>query len=231
MTEEWLVGSIAPIFKNKGDANDVNNYGGITLLSCMSKLFTSILNDRLVTYNDEINLIYESQAGFRKGYSTIDHIFVLTCLIDLFVWKKNKLFCLFVDYSKVFDMVWRDGLWYKLVKHGITSKLYNLVKNMYNIIKSCVVVNQEISEFFVSHKGMRQWENIFPLLFAFNVNDLEEHLLNGNCTHLKFNDQWLVLHLRLLVLTYADDTVIMGESEEGINHVLRVLENYVNSGK
>ena len=121
-------------------------------------------------------------------------------------------------------MVWRDGLWYKLVKHGITSKLYNLIKNMYNIIKSCVVVNQEISEFFVSHKRVRQGENLFPLLFAFYVNDLEEHLLNGNCTHLKFNDQWLVLHLRLLVLTYADDTVIMGESEEGINHVLSVRE-------
>ena len=38
-------------------------------------------------------------------------------------------------------MVWRDGLWYKLVKHGMTVMLYNLVKNTYNNIKSCVVVN------------------------------------------------------------------------------------------
>ena len=87
-------------------------------MSCMSKLFTSILNDRLVTYSDEINLIYESQAGFRKSYSTIDHIFVLTCLIDLFVWKKNKLFCLFVDYSKVLTWFGEMGCGTSLLNMG-----------------------------------------------------------------------------------------------------------------
>ena len=99
---------------------------------------------------------------------------------------------------------------------------------MYNNIKSCVVVNQELSEFFLSHKGVKHGENLSPLLFALYVNDLEEHLLNENCTHLRFNDQWLDLHLRLLILTYADDTVIIEESEERINHILRVLENYGN---
>ena len=51
-----------------------------------------MLNDRFVTYIDEINLINESQAGFGKDYSTIDHIFVLKCFIDLFVWKKINSF-------------------------------------------------------------------------------------------------------------------------------------------
>lgn len=77
---------------------------GITL-SCLGKLSTTILNARLAKYYDEINLIGESQAGFRKGNFTIDHIFVLKCVIDLFIWKK-KLFCLFVDYSKAFHMVY-----------------------------------------------------------------------------------------------------------------------------
>ena len=66
---------------------------------------------------------------------------------------------------------------------------------MYNNIKSCVVVNQEISEFFGSHKGMRQRENLSPQLFALYVNVLEEHLLNENCTYLRLNDQLLDLFL------------------------------------
>ena len=127
--------------------------------------------------------------------------------------------------------MWRDGLWYKLLKSGITGKLYTLVKNMYTNIKSCVLVNQETSEFFVSQRGVRQGENLSPLLFALYVNDLEDNSLGENCAHLKSDDEWLDLYLKLLVLMYADDTVIMGDSEEGIKNALKALDNYCHQWK
>ena len=46
----WLDGRIRPIFKNKGDSANPDNYRHITILSCFSKLFTSILNNRLTTF-------------------------------------------------------------------------------------------------------------------------------------------------------------------------------------
>ena len=81
MPHEWVIGIIKPIYKNKGDINDPDNYRGITLLSCFGQLFTSILNDRLTTYINLNEMMSEAQAGFRKGYSTTDQIFTLKCIV------------------------------------------------------------------------------------------------------------------------------------------------------
>ncbi len=99
---EWSIGAIMLLYKNKGNPKDTNNYRGVTLLSCAGKLFTSVLNDRLNQYSEAHSLINETQPGFRHEYSTLDHGFLLKCIVDLFQWKKRKLFCLFVDYKKSF---------------------------------------------------------------------------------------------------------------------------------
>ena len=73
----WLIGHIKPIYKNKGNESDPQNYRPITLLSCLGKVFTSILSGRLTHYADSIDLIKENQSGFRANYSTVDNMCVL----------------------------------------------------------------------------------------------------------------------------------------------------------
>ena len=228
---EWTTGVIVAIYKNKGDVNDTNNYRGITLLSCMGKLFTSILNDRLRQYSEANQIINETQAGFRQQYSTLDHIFLLKCIIDLFKWKKRKLFCLFIDYKKAFDMIWREGLWYKLVRDNVNGKLLNVIHSMYRNIKSCVMMNQQMSDTFTCGMGVRQGENLSPLLFAFYVNDLQEKLIDCNCNYLDFDDHFLNVYLKILVLMYADDTVILCDSETNMNQALTALHSYCSDWK
>ena len=55
--EVWTVGLIKPVYKNKGSPADPSNYRPITLLSCVGKLFTAIINIRLQKYADEHNII------------------------------------------------------------------------------------------------------------------------------------------------------------------------------
>ena len=110
----WLDGRIRPIFKNKGDSANPENYRPITILSWFSKLFTSILNNRLTTFLDTYEILHENQAGFRKAYSTTEHIFTLNSLLELLRAHKKKLYCAFIDFSQAFDSIWRNGLWRKL---------------------------------------------------------------------------------------------------------------------
>ena len=60
---------------------------------------------RLNEYLDSMDMIGEEQAGFRKGYSTLDHIFVFKSLIGIYLSKGKKLYCTFIDYSKAFDAI------------------------------------------------------------------------------------------------------------------------------
>ena len=81
--ESWLLGTIKPFNKNKGNKNDPNNYRPITILSCLGKLFTAILNNRLNTYSESLLLLNENQCGFRKGYSTLDCIYSIHAFLEI----------------------------------------------------------------------------------------------------------------------------------------------------
>ena len=112
--ESWLIGNIIPIYKNKGNIENPENHRPITLLSCLGKLFTAIINTRLNTFSDERYLITHSQNGVRKGFSTSDNLFKIQSLIDILQSKNKKLYCAFVDFRQAFNTEWRKGLWYKL---------------------------------------------------------------------------------------------------------------------
>ena len=117
------------------------NYRAITLVSCLGKLFTAVLNERLNMFLSENEILSENQAGFRKCYSTNDHIFVLHSLFELLKLQKKKLYCKFIDFSKAFDSVWRIGLWNKLLKNEINGFVFRVIYNLYQNIKSCVSIN------------------------------------------------------------------------------------------
>ena len=89
LPDSWLEGIIRPIYKRKGNPSEPENYRPITILSCFSKLFTAVLNLRLHHFLEQNNILEENQAGFRAGYSTTDHIFVLHSLIEVLKTKNN----------------------------------------------------------------------------------------------------------------------------------------------
>ena len=145
--DSWTEGIIIPLLK-KGDPEDVNNYRGITLMSCLSKIFTGVLNKRINKWCEENNVISDCQFGFRKGCSTTDAIFVLHNLIQKTLNDRGRLYCAFVDLKKAFDSIYRNALWYKMFNLGIKGRTFRIIRDMYAKVKSCVKSANTMSDFF-----------------------------------------------------------------------------------
>jgi hypothetical protein len=125
-------------------------------------------------------LLKENQFGFRKSYSTTGSIFTLFSFFEILKSIKKKLFCAFVDFEKAFETVWRVAMWYKLLLNNRNGKMYNVILNMYNDVKSCINYNNCKSAYFSCDMGVRQSENLSPFLFALFLNDLQSFLEKEN---------------------------------------------------
>ena len=46
--------------------------------------------------------------------------------------NKNKLYCAFVDFTQAFDRIEHGLLWFKLFDAGVSTRMCNAIKAMYN---------------------------------------------------------------------------------------------------
>ena len=107
--------SITTSLHKKGDRQNPDNYRAITIGSCLGKLFTSLLLNRLIAFRSIVCPDYPNQLGFRSGAQCSDHILTLSTIIEKYVKKqKRRVFACFVDFRKAFDTVCRDALLYKV---------------------------------------------------------------------------------------------------------------------
>ena len=163
----WLEALIFPIPKSSSsDPRVPLNYRGISLLSVISKLYTSSLNTRLSTFAEENDLIVDEQNGFRPDRSCLDHIFVLHNTLEIRKKLNCQTFCAFVDFKKAFDFVDRDFLLYKLHELGIDGNFYYAIKSLYQDSKSSIQLNNRCTDSFDIKSGVRQGDPLSPTLFS-----------------------------------------------------------------
>ena len=222
--EEWSEGYIIPLHK-KGSINEVENFRGITLLSTIGKLFSRTINNRLSEWAEKYFILIEAQAGFRPGMSTVDNIFVLHSLITHFINRGKKLYCCFIDFTKAFDYVVRDNLWFKLVKLGLRGNILNIIKSMYQNVKSRVKMCNMVGNEFFCALGVRQGECLSPLLFSLFLNDIEDHFIHSDFEGLDLD------MFKLFMLLYADDIVIFANNAEELQLGLNLLSDYCTRWK
>ncbi len=108
--EAFSIGVVHTFFKG-GDASEFDNYRGKTVRPILPELFTMILDTRLNEWAQQHGLRVKGQLGFHKDYHIIDQLFILRTLIEQNKGKKKPLYCCFVDFKKVFNIMTREVLW------------------------------------------------------------------------------------------------------------------------
>ena len=109
-----------------------------------------------------------------------------------------------------------------------------MIINLYNSAKSCVFYNGQKSSFFRSNVGVRQGENLSPILFALYLNDFNDFLqksykgLDNLCSNIRnsLREKGMDCYIDLFSLLYADDTIVLGESPQDLQQALNSLFDY-----
>jgi len=212
---DWNV-EVVKLLHKGGPQEDLGNYRGVSLTSNIGKVFAGIIATRLSKEVEERGLLPECQAGFRKGRSVEDNLFVLGAVIESAKRRRSPLVLAFVDVQKAYDTVNRDVLWVKLQNLGISEGCLGLIQSLYRDTRRTVEWKTYSTESFPTNTGLRQGCPLSPLLFAMYVShiptSIEEISLGAKVGESRFTS-----------LFYADDIVLMSESKEEMRLSLNVL--------
>ena len=96
---------------------------------------------------------------------------------------------------------------------------------MYSELKAAVKLSNGITPFFNSTAGLRQGCNLSPPLFNIFVNDIFDIFDDLKCCPVKLNNK------PITSLMYADDLLILSETEDGLKESLQRLGKYAKQWK
>ncbi|KAL3683246.1 hypothetical protein R1sor_001268 [Riccia sorocarpa] len=227
LPEEWMRRQVIPLYKS-GPKTDPGSYRTIMLANMFSKLIGRSLDIKLSRWCEEKGVCAPFQAGFRRGFSTMDHTLVLRVLIEESKRLRKQMFVAFIDFSKAFDTIPRGLLWLRLIQLGVP---HDLIKSIVMLYEKVRVVNDPRDKETESTLGVIQGCPLSPTLFGL--------MIDGLYWQDKSQVQGVQLgSTEIKILLFADDVVLLAPTAEQLRLHLANLAEFckdtqmrVNMGK
>ena len=213
----WKESKTILIYK-KGDPQDIKNYRPICLLSQIYKVFTKIILNRITRQLDKAQP--REQAGFRSGYSTLDHLQTINQLQEKARANDSKLFLIFVDYEKAFDSIEINEVLNALEDQGIEQQYVDLLEEINTDCHTTITLFDKPIVIPIQ-KGVRQGDTISPKLFTAALERIFRKLQwdTNPSAGVKINGE------RLTHLRFADDIALTGNSIKDVSTRLEQLNS------
>ena len=216
-------GIVVPLHKG-GDSCDIENYREITLGSHIGKVFCSVLNARL-SEAMESKILGEAQRGFRRNRRTTDPVFVVSGIGQIRRSQGKKTWMAFLDFRKAFPICVEGGfVGEDKIHYGIDGKFLRLCQDLYRDVGARVRVGKVFSERYTIEGGLRQGCILSPSLFSLFLMDLAEELERQGLG-VRVRGTWMG------ACFFADDIVLLAESDNDLQNMLDVVSNYANRWK
>ena len=176
-------------------------------------------NHRLLEWCEKRNKFGEEQGGFRPGRATTDQAFILSEMVKDRKTRGLETHIAFLDIRKAYDTVCHEGLWKRLLDIGVEGRMARVIRNIYEVVESSVILGKELTEWFEVELGVRQGCTLSPLLFLIFVEGLSEKLRQSNIGIRARN-------IKINHLLFADDLAICAESREELQQLLDLVYVY-----
>jgi len=174
LPQNWKHSIVLPFVKPGKDPSSPDSYRPIALTSALCKIMERMITNRLNWFMESNKLFNPMQTGFRKNKSTLDHIMRLQSEVQNSINHGQYTAGVFLDFSKAYDMLWKDGLMHKLAQLKVSGNMYNFIDNFLSDRTFQVKVGNCLSETLKLENGTPQGSVISPILFLIMINDFPE---------------------------------------------------------
>ncbi|KHJ77846.1 hypothetical protein OESDEN_22534, partial [Oesophagostomum dentatum] len=176
---------------------------------------TKIIARRIEKHIKDNAILSPEQTGFRKSYSTLDHIQALTALVEKSYEYNVRVYSVFIDFKKAFDSIALAALWNAMTHFKFDENLIKLIHPLYAKGSASIEIDGHMAELDIQ-RGVRQGDSLSPLLFVL----LLQHVLKK----VPWRGRGLNINGELLkYFAYADDVVLFAISSEELTGMIEDL--------
>jgi ribonuclease HI len=200
--KQWRIVNIVPIPKPGRDPQSLSSLRPISMISCLCKIFHTILMNRLEWFIEKHDLFGSETTGFRKCRSTLDNLANLVLTVQFGFTKNESTIGCFIDINDAYNNIDVISLVHIMDQLGLGSKVCTYV---WNYLKER---NLTINNFSVCRKtgrGLAQGDPLSPLLFNMATISICKSICNVN------------------VSQYADDFVLYSTGNDAVNRLQQAL--------